>query len=48
MAPFPLVITEVLGRYGAYLLFLLIGFAFGMCLKLPGSATHASWRRSSI
>jgi len=36
MAPFPLVITEVLGRYGAYLLFLLIGFAFGYVLEIAG------------
>ena len=29
MVPFPLHLTELLGKYGAYFVFLLIGFGFG-------------------
>lgn len=36
MAPFPLPLTELLGKYGAYLIFLLIGFAFGYTLEIAG------------
>lgn len=36
MAPFPLLLTELLGKSGAYLVFLLIGFAFGYVLESSG------------
>jgi len=36
MAPFPLHLTELLGKYGAYLIFLLIGFGFGFVLESSG------------
>ncbi len=36
MAPFPLHLTELLGKYGAYLVFLLIGFGFGFVLESSG------------
>ena len=36
MAPFPLILTNLLGHYGAYLVYLLIGFAFGYVLEISG------------
>jgi len=36
MAPFPLHLTELLGKYGAYFIFLLIGFGFGFVLESSG------------
>lgn len=36
MAPFPLPLIEYLGKYGAYLIFLLIGFGFGFVLESSG------------
>lgn len=36
MAPFPLLLTDLLGKTGAYLVFLLIGFAFGFVLESSG------------
>ena len=36
MAPFPLNVTELLGQYGAYLVFLVIGFGFGYALEIGG------------
>lgn len=36
MTPFPLLLTELLGKYGAYLVFLLIGFGFGYVLESAG------------
>jgi hypothetical protein len=36
MAPFPLNLTELLGQYGAYLVFLAIGFGFGFALEIGG------------
>ncbi len=36
MATFPLPLTELLGKYGAYPIFLLIGFAFGYVLESSG------------
>ena len=36
MATFPLNLTAVLGQYGAYLVYLLIGFAFGYVLEIAG------------
>ena len=36
MAPFPLLLTDLLGKYGAYLVFLLIGFSFGFVLESAG------------
>jgi rhodanese-related sulfurtransferase len=36
MAPFPLNLTELLGQYGAYGVFLLIGFGFGFALEIGG------------
>jgi rhodanese-related sulfurtransferase len=36
MTPFPLALNELVGRYGAYLVFLLIGFAFGFVLEIAG------------
>ena len=36
MVPFPLHLTELLGKYGAYLVFLLIGFGFGFVLESSG------------
>jgi hypothetical protein len=36
MAPFPLNLTELLGEYGAYLVFLVIGFGFGYALEIGG------------
>jgi rhodanese-related sulfurtransferase len=36
MTPFPLNLTELLGQYGAYGVFLLIGFGFGYALEIGG------------
>jgi rhodanese-related sulfurtransferase len=36
MPPFPLQLTELLGKYGAYMIFLLIGFGFGFVLESSG------------
>jgi rhodanese-related sulfurtransferase len=36
MAPFPLNLTELLGQYGSYAIFLLIGFGFGFALEIGG------------
>ena len=36
MTPFPLLLTELLGKYGAYFIFLLIGFGFGYVLESAG------------
>jgi hypothetical protein len=38
MAPFPLPLTELIGKYGAYLIYLLIGFSFGYVLEISGFA----------
>lgn len=38
MAPFPLILSSLLGTAGAYAVFLLIGFAFGFALELSGFA----------
>lgn len=36
MAPFPLPLTQLLGQWGAYAVFLVIGFAFGYVLEIAG------------
>lgn len=36
MAPFPLDLTDLLGHNGQYIVYLLIGFAFGFVLELAG------------
>jgi len=36
MAPFPVNVTSLFGQYGGYLVFLLIGFAFGYALEIAG------------
>lgn len=36
MAPFPLVWSEILGHWGQYIVYLLIGFAFGYVLEISG------------
>jgi rhodanese-related sulfurtransferase len=36
MAPFPLALTGLLGKWGAYAVFLLIGFSFGFVLEMAG------------
>lgn len=36
MAPFPLLLTDLIGKFGAYLVFLLIGFGFGYVLESSG------------
>jgi rhodanese-related sulfurtransferase len=36
MAPFPLPLSEILGHWGAYVVFLVIGFSFGFVLELAG------------
>lgn len=36
MATFPLPLTELLGHYGAYVVYILIGFAFGYVLEIAG------------
>jgi rhodanese-related sulfurtransferase len=38
MTPFPLAMTETFGQAGAYLVYLLIGFAFGYALEIAGFA----------
>jgi hypothetical protein len=36
MAPFPLPLSQFLGHWGAYVVFLLIGFSFGFVLEMAG------------
>ena len=36
MAPFPLLLTDLIGKFGAYLVFLLIGIGFGYVLESSG------------
>ena len=36
MAPFPLPLTDLLGHWGAYVIYLLIGIAFGFVLEIAG------------
>jgi rhodanese-related sulfurtransferase len=36
MTIFPLPLTEILGHWGAYIIYLLIGFAFGFVLEISG------------
>jgi rhodanese-related sulfurtransferase len=36
MAPFPILLESFLGQFGAYLVYLLIGFAFGYVLEIAG------------
>ncbi len=36
MTPFPLPLTELMGHYGSYVVYLLIGIAFGAVLELAG------------
>ena len=36
MAPFPLPLSEILGHWGAYIVFLLIGLSFGFVLEMAG------------
>jgi rhodanese-related sulfurtransferase/uncharacterized membrane protein (DUF485 family) len=36
MTPFPLTLTDYLGHWGAYIVYLLIGFAFGFVLEISG------------
>lgn len=36
MPPFPVLLDSIIGRYGAYLVFLLIGFSFGFVLEIAG------------
>ncbi len=36
MAPFPLALSEILGHWNAYIVYLLIGFAFGYILEIAG------------
>ena len=36
MSPFPLIVTDLFGRYGGYFVYLLIGFAFGYVLEISG------------
>lgn len=38
MATFPLPLNQLLGKYGAYFVYLLIGFAFGYVLEISGFA----------
>ncbi len=38
MAPFPVNVTSLFGQYGGYVVFLLIGFAFGYALEIAGFA----------
>ena len=45
MTLFPLPLTELLGQQGSYLVYLLIGAAFGATLTLPDSRwTHTGGR----
>ncbi|MEZ4591771.1 MAG: YeeE/YedE thiosulfate transporter family protein [Chloroflexota bacterium] len=36
MAPFPLPLTELLGHWGSYVVYLLVGFSFGYVLEIAG------------
>ena len=36
MASFPLPLTELLGQYGSYMIYLLVGLAFGATLETAG------------
>jgi rhodanese-related sulfurtransferase len=36
MAPFPLPLTQILGHWGSYAVYLLIGFSFGYVLEIAG------------
>ncbi|WP_420628657.1 YeeE/YedE thiosulfate transporter family protein [Candidatus Leptofilum sp.] len=36
MAPFPLPLTELLGHWGSYVVYLIVGFAFGYVLEIAG------------
>lgn len=36
MAPFPLTLSEILGHWGSYIVYLIIGFAFGYVLEISG------------
>jgi rhodanese-related sulfurtransferase len=36
MTPFPLLLTDLFGKFGAYFIFLLIGFFFGYVLEIAG------------
>lgn len=36
MAPFPLNLSQIFGHWGAYVVFLIIGFAFGYVLEIAG------------
>jgi rhodanese-related sulfurtransferase len=36
MAPFPIVLTDLLGKFGAYIIYLVIGFLFGYALEIAG------------
>ncbi len=36
MAPFPLPLSTLLGHYGSYVVYLLVGFAFGYVLEIAG------------
>ena len=36
MAPFPLALTDLLGHWNAYIVYALIGFAFGYVLEISG------------
>lgn len=36
MGPFPLALSEIFGHWGAYVVFLLIGFGFGYVLEIAG------------
>ena len=36
MAPFPLALTDLLGHYGSYIIYLIVGFSFGYVLEIAG------------
>src|SRR5690606_32181069 len=38
MAPFPLPIAEIMGHWGQYIVYLLIGIGFGFALEVSGFA----------
>jgi len=38
MAPFPLPLAELMGHWGQYVVYLLIGIAFGFALEMSGFA----------
>ena len=38
MAPFPLPLAEIMGHWGQYVIYLLIGIAFGFALEISGFA----------